>query len=53
MGTYFWKKLLNLNNTNFKIRTNNSLENFNKLFNSNFANKGSQDPYLFLDTLME
>lgn len=47
------KKILNLNNTDIKIRTNNSLENFNKLFNSNFANKGLQDPYLFLDTIMK
>ena len=45
MGTYFKKKLLNLHNIDIKIRTNNSLENFNKLFNSNFSHKGSQEPY--------
>lgn len=53
MYPLFEQKLLNLNNIDIKIRTNNSLENFNKLFNSNFKHKGPQEPYLFLDTIME
>ena len=46
-------KLLNLNKIDIKIRSNNSLDNFNKILHKNFSHKGEQEPYLFLDTIME
>jgi len=45
-------KILNLKNVDIKIRTNNSIENFNKIFKQSFIKKGSQEPVYFLETIM-
>ena len=49
---FFEKNVLSLNNINIKIRTNNSLENFSKLLKKQFLKKGAQEPYIFLDVIM-
>ena len=49
---FFEQKVLSLNNINIKIRTNNSLENFNKILKKQFFKKGAQEPFLFLDVIM-
>ena len=45
---FFEQKVLSLNSINIKIRTNNSLENFNKLLKNNFLKKGLKSLFYFL-----
>ena len=45
-------KILNLKNRDIKIRTNNTLENFNKIFQQSFIKKGCQEPVIFLESIM-
>ena len=46
------KEKIILNNVDIKLKTNNSLENFNKLLKKQFLKKGVQEPYTFLDIIM-
>ena len=50
---FFEQKILVLKDVDIKLRTNNSLENFNKLLKKHFFKKGIQEPYLFLDVIMD
>ena len=43
--------ILNLKNVDIKIRTNNNIKNFNKIFQQNFNKKVCQEPVYFLDEI--
>ena len=50
---YFKNKKLELNNIDIKLRTNNSLENFNRYFKNNIEIIPNMNLILFLDNLIQ
>ncbi len=51
-SSYFKSRALCLKNVNIKIRTNNSLENFNRHFKSLFYNKNKIENINYVDNLI-
>ena len=50
---YFKDKSLVLNDVHIKVRTNNSLENFNRTFKYSYNMKGHMKLIKYIDTLLE
>ena len=50
---YFKDKSLVLNDAHIKIRTNNSLENFNRTFKHSYNMKSNMKLIQYIDTLLE